>query len=65
MLQGFVKYYWYHQVSSCITRYHEGSKKHIDGQVPNIDFVVLHSLGNGSSVSGIRSDCIQKYMSKS
>ncbi len=41
-----------------ITRYHEGSKKHIG------DFLILHSLGIGSSVLGIESGHIRKNMSK-
>jgi len=40
--------------------YCEGSKKHLDdGDLP-----VLHCLGTGSSVSGIRLDHIGKYKSK-
>ncbi len=42
----------------------EGSKKHLDDPVPNGDFPVLHCLGIVSSVSGIISDHIRKYMSK-
>ena len=42
----------------------EGSKNHLDDAVPNCDFPVLHCLGIGSSVSGIGSDRIGKYMSK-
>ncbi len=55
---------WYRQVSPGIARYCEGSKKPLDDPVPNGDFPVLHCLGIGSSVSGIRSDQIRKYMSK-
>ncbi len=51
-------------ILSVITRYREGSKKHLDDPVPNSDFPVLHCLGIGSSVSGIRSYQIEKYMSK-
>jgi hypothetical protein len=47
-----------------IVMYSEGSKKHPDDLVPNIDFPVLHCLGIRSSVSGIRSDYIRKYMTK-
>jgi hypothetical protein len=35
----------YHQVSSGIARYREGSKKHLDNPVPNSDFSVLYYLG--------------------
>jgi hypothetical protein len=49
---------------NCIIRYHEGSKKHLGDPVPNSDFPVLHCLSIRSSVSGIRSDRIRKYMSK-
>jgi hypothetical protein len=42
---------------------YEGSKKHHDNPVPNVDFLVLHCLGIGSSVLGIRLDHIGKYMS--
>ncbi len=51
-------------VSSGIARYREGSKKHLAYPVPNGDFPVLHCLGIGSSVLGIGSDQIGKYMSK-
>jgi hypothetical protein len=44
--------------------YHEGSKKHLDNLVLNGDFLVLHCLGMGLSVSGIRLEWIGKYMSK-
>ncbi len=50
-----------------IIRHHQvscGLKKHLDDPVPYIDFPVLHCLGIRSSVSGIRSDQIRKYMSK-
>ena len=60
VLSGIVRYC---QVLSGITRYREGSKKHLDDPVPNGDFLVLHCLGIGSSVLGIRSDHIGKYMS--
>jgi hypothetical protein len=64
MKQVFVKYCWHCQVSSCITRYCEGSKKHLDDLVPNSDFPVLHYLGIGSSVSDIGSYHIGRYISK-
>jgi hypothetical protein len=41
MKQGFVKYCLYHQILSGITRYLEGSKKHLDDPVPNGDLPVL------------------------
>jgi hypothetical protein len=47
-------------VSSGITRYAKGSKKHLDDPVPNGEFPVLHWLGIGSSVLGSFSDCIRK-----
>jgi hypothetical protein len=50
-----------HQVSPSITRYREGSKKHLDDLVPNSDFLVLHCLGIRSSVLGIGLDYIRKY----
>jgi hypothetical protein len=49
---------------SGIASYREGSKKHLDNPVPIGDFLVLHCLGIRSSVSGIGSDHIGKYMSK-
>ncbi len=39
-------------------------KKHLDDPVPNADFPELRCLDIGSSVSGISSDQIGKYMSK-
>ncbi len=42
----------------------KAQKKHLDDLVPNGDFPVLHCLGIGLSVSGIRSYHIGKYMSK-
>ncbi len=51
----------YRQVSPGIVK---AKKKHLDNPVPNGDFPVLHCLGIGSSVSGIGSDRIGKYMSK-
>ncbi len=50
--------------ASGIATYYEGSKKHLDDPVPSGDFLVLHCPGIESSVSGIRSDEIGKYMSK-
>jgi hypothetical protein len=44
-------------------QYHEGSKKPLDDPVPNSDFLILHCPGIGSSMSGIRTDRIRKYMS--
>jgi hypothetical protein len=47
-----------------IVRYLEGSRRHLDDPVHNVDFTVLHCLGIGSSVSGTGSYRIGKYMSK-
>ncbi len=49
-----------HQVTPCIVK---APKKHLD-PIPNGDFLALHCLGIGSSVSGIQSDRIGKYMAK-
>ncbi len=57
-LVGIVRY---HQVLLGIVK---AQKKHLDDPVPNGDFPVLHCLGIRSSVSGIGSDRIGKYMSK-
>ncbi len=51
----------YRQVSPGIVK---AQKKHLDNPVPNSDIPVLHCLGIGSSVSGIVSEHIGKYMPK-
>jgi hypothetical protein len=45
-------------------RCREGSKKHRDDPVPHGDFRVLHCRVIGSSLLGIGSDWIGKYVSK-
>jgi hypothetical protein len=42
----------------------KAQKEPLDDLVPSSDFLVLHCLGIGSSVLGIGSYCIRKYMSK-
>ncbi len=61
---GIVDIVRYHQVSSSIVRYHEGSKKHLDDLVPNGDFPAFHCLGIPSLVSGIISYYRGKYYQK-
>ncbi len=51
----------YHQVLPGVVK---AQKKHLDNPVPNGDFLLLHCLGIGSSVSGIRSDRVGKNMPK-
>jgi hypothetical protein len=51
----------YHQVLPGII---QAQKKDLDDLDPNSDFLVLHCLGIGLSVSGIGSYHIRKYMSK-